>query len=380
VAWDIRGNGKTVLKASFGEFGDTMGFLYSNLYNPESIQSKTYRWSGPCGPTAPNAAVEWQCDVTPGYLSTLPSLTPISQTGGLSQVDNKGLKEPKTFEYHIEVERQLMPNISLRVGFVQHRIYDLFDSQTNGGSIVPTTTYVGTGISVGHPYSSYTLPATFSYKFNGVVTPVTVLTYPAGSGTTSNEFLNTPSSRPDTYNTFEVAVTKRYSKRWTGLASFWMTKDHRLIEGLAGIAGSPNDDPFNIDNKWNWEARGSVTYRLPFGFSVSSLFRATSGTYGQLTNNFSGTGTNGQVLNQGTVTMRLGPFGQFRGPVVSVLNLKIAKQFRVKERWLFEPNFQVFNLLNTSAAVTTSYAVPTFGAVSNIVSPRVIRIGGMFSF
>jgi hypothetical protein len=266
------------------------------------------------------------------------------------------------------------------VGFVQHRIYDLFDSQTNGGSIVPTTTYIGNGIAIGHPYSSYSLPATFSYKFNGVVTPVMVYTYPAGSGTTANEFLNTPSSRPDTYNSFEVAVTKRYSKRWTALASFWMTKDHRWIEGLAGISGSPNDDPFNIDNTWNWEARGSVTYRLPFGFSVSSLFRATSGTYGQLTNNFSGTGTNGQALNQGTVTMRLGPFGQFQGPVVSVLNIKVAKQFRVKERWLFEPNFQVFNLLNTSAAVTTSYALSTLGAVSNIVSPRVIRIGGMFSF
>jgi hypothetical protein len=99
-----------------------------------------------------------------------------------------------------------------------------------------------------------------------------------------------------------------------------------------------------------------------------------------LTNNFSGTGTNGQALNQGTVTMRLGPFGQYQGPVVSVFNVKVAKQFRFKERWLFEPNFQVFNLLNTSAAVTTSYAVSTFGAVSNIVSPRVIRIGGMFSF
>jgi len=78
--------------------------------------------------------------------------------------------------------------------------------------------------------------------------------------------------------------------------------------------------------------------------------------------------------------MRLGPFGQFQGPVVSVLNLKIAKQFHVRERFLFEPNFQIFNLLNTSAAVTTSYALSTLGAVSNIVSPRVFRIGGTFSF
>ena len=380
VAWDIKGDGKTVVKASFGEFGDTMGFLYANLYNPESIQSKTYSWTGPCAPTAPKAAVEWACDVTPSFLATLPGLTPISATGGPSQVDNTSLKQDKAFEYVLKVERELRPNVSLRVGYVQHRIYDLFDSETNGGSIAATTTYVGTGIGVGHPYNSYTLPATFNYTFQGVTNQATVYTYAAGAGTTANEFLNTPSSRPDTYNTLEIAVTKRYSKRWDALASFWATKDHRWIEGLAGIAGSPNDDPYAIDNTWNWEARGSVTYRLPWGFNVSSLFRATSGTYGQLTDNFSGTGTNGQKLNQGTVTMRMGPFGQFQGPVVSVLNLKVAKQFHFKERFLLEPNFQIFNLMNSSAAVTTSYALSTFGAVSNIVSPRVLRIGGIVSF
>jgi hypothetical protein len=159
-----------------------------------------------------------------------------------------------------------------------------------------------------------------------------------------------------------------------------VTKDHRWIEGLAGIAGSPNEDPYNIDNTWNRDARGSMTYRLPLGFNVSSLFRATSGTYGQLTGNFSGTGTNGQTLNQGTVTTRLGPFGQFQGPVVSVLNLKVAKQFHLHERILLEPNLQIFHVLNTSAAMSTSYALATFGAVSNIVSPRVLRIGASFSF
>ena len=52
-------------------FGDTMGFLYANLYNPESVQSRTYDWNGPCQATAPLAPVEWQCDVTPATLASL---------------------------------------------------------------------------------------------------------------------------------------------------------------------------------------------------------------------------------------------------------------------------------------------------------------------
>jgi hypothetical protein len=367
-----------------------MGFLYSNLYNPASVQSKTYSWTGPCAPTAPLAAVEWQCDVTPAFLATLPSLTPISATGGISQVDNTALKQDKTYEYVVKLERQLIPNVSLSVSFIHHQIYNLFDSETNGGSIAATTTYVSPGINVGHPYLSYTLPATFTYTLNGVVSaPVTVYTYPTGTGScnqtitplcTANELLNTPSNRPDSYNSIELALTKRFSKKWDGLASFWTTKDHRWIQGQSGLNGSPNDDPFPIDNTWNWEARGSVLYKLPMGFEVSSLYRATSGAYGQLTANFTGTGTNGQKLNQGSVTMKLGPFGQYQGPLISVLNVKLAKDFHLGESRVLQANFQFFNLLNSSAAVATSYAASTFGQVTTIESPRVFRIGGQFTF
>jgi hypothetical protein len=390
IAWDVNGTGKTVVKTSFGMFGDTMGYLYGNLYNPAAVQSKTYSWNGPCVATPATAAVEWSCDVTPGYLATLPSLTPISQTGGSSQVLNTNLKENFTYEYVARVERQLVPNVAVSIGYVRHVLYNLYNSETNGGSLGATVSYNGSGINVGHPYSSYTLPATFAYKLNGVTSaPVTVYTYPTSTVScdqnltplcTANEILNTPSSRPDIYNTLELTATKRYSKNWNALVSFWTTKDHRWLQGLAGIAGSPNDDPYPIDNTWNWDARGTVDYRLPMGFTVSSFFRATSGTYGQLTSTFSGTGLNGQKLNQASVTMRLGPFGQFQGPAIQVLNFKGAKQFKLGESRSIEANAEVFNVLNGSSAVTTSYLASTFGVVSNIVSARVLRLGVEFSF
>ncbi|MCU1224000.1 MAG: hypothetical protein JWQ42_2093 [Edaphobacter sp.] len=374
VAWDIAGNGKTVLKASFGLFGDTMGDTFAATFNPNAQQSKTFNWTGPCAATAPLAPVEYKCDVTPAFLATLPNLTPSAATGGTSQILNPNLKQDKTHEYTFKAERQLVPNVALNFTYVHHSIFNMYNSATNAGLVNPSATFVGNGIDVGH---AYTVPVTFTDIFNGASTPVTVYTYAKGSGAIANEVVNTPSSRPDTYDTFEVAINKRYSKRWNGFASYWMTKDHRWLQGTAGIAGSPNDDAFPTDDTWNWELRGSVVYNLPRRFQISSLYRAQSGTAGQRLAAF-----NSSSLVQGSTTIRMGPFGQYRGPVVSTWNIKAAKVFAIHDRYHLEANFQVFNLLNSSAAVGTNYltGASTFGVVTNLISPRVARIGGLFSF
>jgi Carboxypeptidase regulatory-like domain len=377
VAWDIRGDGKTLIKASFGLFGDTMGSLFAATFNPNAAKSITYNWNGPCAATAPNAPVEYKCDVTPAFLASLPSLAPISETGAQAQVLNPSLKADKTHEYTVKVERQLVSNVSIDATYVRHSLFNMYDAATNAGSIVATQTFTNNGIDVGHPYSSWTIPVTFTDTFNGVSTPITVYTYPKGSGMNASEVVNTPTSRPDIFNSYEVGITKRYSKRWNGFASFWTTKSHRWIQGTAGLVGSPNDDPYPIDNTWAWEARAAGIYYLPKGFQLSTLFRAQSGTPGQRTDQF-----NSSALSQGSTIVRVGSFGEFRGPVVPLLNLKGAKIFTIRDKYHLEANAQVFNLTNSSAVVTTNYLTgsTTFGVATAVMSPRVFRIGGQFSF
>jgi hypothetical protein len=78
----------------------------------------------------------------------------------------------------------------------------------------------------------------------------------------------------------------------------------------------------------------------------------------------------------------MGPFGQFRGPVISILNAKTAKVFTLHDKYHLELNFQVYNILNNSSAVATNYlnSPTTFNVVTSIVSPRVARVGTLFSF
>jgi outer membrane receptor for Fe3+-dicitrate len=171
----------------------------------------------------------------------------------------------------------------------------------------------------------------------------------------------------------EVMVTKRYSKRWNGQTSFWVTKNHEWIQA---ISPSPNDDRFPLDNTWNWEARASGFYDLPWGFQVSGFYRAQSGLPGQRTESFSS-----PQLLQGAVTLRMEPFGTQRGPFIQVANIKAAKNFVFRERYRLQLNVQVFNVFNGSAATSTSYLTgATYLHTTGIVSPRVARIGMQISF
>jgi hypothetical protein len=43
-------------------------------------------------------------------------------------------------------------------------------------------------------------------------------------------------------------------------------------------------------------------------------------------------------------------------------------------------NFSVFNLINSSAPVSISYLSGTFGRITDILAPRVARIGLEYSF
>ena len=369
AAWDVMGNGKTVVKASFGIFGDTMGDLFSNNFNPNGQATFRYSWTGPCLVTQyrNNTYNNTSCDVTPDFLATLPSLTPISATGGVNSVINPDLAQNKTYEYTSRLERELIPNVAVSAGYVYHRIVNNFN--TNIQYLRPYDTWIQAN-------------GTFTDLLTGA--PVTIYTYPAsevGSAFNVAKAANAPGDRPDTYHTIEIAATKRYSNRWTGTASLWTTRTHQWITGTSGNANtpqSPNDDRFPINDTWAWEARAAGTYNLPLSISLSGSYRAQSGEKEQRTEQFTASSS---ILRQGTVTLRMGPYGEYSGPTVQIVAIRAAKRFALGRGRDFEVNFQVFNAFNTSGTTSISRLTgPQFGLATGIVSARVARIGGAITF
>ncbi len=170
------GDGKTLLKGSFGVFGDTMGDLWGNTFNPDALVTTTYKWSGPCVADRPFNNVSYNntsCDASPATLASLNPSSPnfISATGGLNELNNPKLAQDKTYEYVAKVERQLVPNVSLSLSYIHHKVTNLYTS------LEGTTTSTASGINILRPYSIYTVPVTLTDALTNA--PVTLYTYPA---------------------------------------------------------------------------------------------------------------------------------------------------------------------------------------------------------
>jgi hypothetical protein len=114
---------------------------------------------------------------------------------------------------------------------------------------------------------------------------------------------------------------------------------------------------------------------------------------------------------QGGETINLVAPGQVRTPRLNQLDVSFKRTFKFRERYVLEPTFQVFNLLNTNAAVVQATAVPASysptsagvapfltpqqcsssavgsfancglgGAVTTITNPRMLKVALLFRF
>jgi len=361
--WDVTGDGKTSIKSFFGIFGDTMGADFSQTYNPNSLVTTRYRWSGPCVATQYNnvsfTSPNTSCDYQPGSVDFgVGSKDYISASGGPNTLPNPELKQNKNYEASVRLDRQLVANVSVGVAYVYHRHTNWYNTGT---------------VNVGRPYDVWNVPVVLTDPYDGK--PVTIYTYSSayqGAAFNDNKVLNAPADRPDYYHSIELTANKRFSKRWNLSSSFWTTKTH---EWIRAVPTSPNDDRFAINDTWAWEGRLDTNYRLPWDINTSFNLRANSGAKGQRTQTFSDS-----RLLQGTVTLRMEEFGTQAGPVVPVTSLRMAKKFRAADRYALDVNFSIFNLINSGAPVAISYLSGTFGRVTDILAPRVARIGVQFSF
>ena len=100
---------------------------------------------------------------------------------------------------------------------------------------------------------------------------VTIHDYDAafrGSAFVGNRNINRPEGRNDRYQSVEAAVMKRSSDLWSLQASYTATKYHRW---LVGIAQSPNDEYFPVDDAWRWSMKLNGNYALPHDVGVGAI-------------------------------------------------------------------------------------------------------------
>ncbi len=164
------------------------------------------------------------------------------------------------------------------------------------------------------------------------------------------------------------------------MASGAATKNHRW---LVGTSASPNDDFFPIDETWDWQFKLVGTYQLARGILVSGFLQSLAGVPGQRTYVFRSADPDGgtPLAQASTVNLRLEPFGSRRTPAQHVLNLRGAKSVKLGASRRVDFSVDLFNALNVNVPTTRTYVSgPSFGAITAIMSPRVLRLVTTFAF
>lgn len=360
VAYDL--GGKSVIKATWGLYNYILGDTYGDVFAATATANAVFLWHDLNGDKlwTPN---ETNLNVNQGDF--------VSITAASNYQLSPELKQPDTWETTVSYERELADNLGFRVMYI-NRMVD--------GSLEE--------INALRPYSAYNVPITRrdpgpdgvlnTGDDGGAVTLYDYASAYRGAAFVSNKRVN--ATNTDRFNSVEFTLTKRASDRWIGQISYFAVKNHRWLDG---VFQNPNQEFFPLDETWAWAGNISGTYRLPMDFSVSAFLQSRSGVKGQRTNVFRTADPDGgpSISNAGNTSIRLEPYGSRTLSAFNILNFRATKDFRMNGGRRVSLDLDLFNLLNLATPVAAEFTSgPTFGYVTDVTPPRIVRIGARFSF
>jgi hypothetical protein len=368
AAYDISGDGKTVIKGGWGRF-DHMRQIDEVQDADKNVANQTlYRWHDLNGNGAYDPGEVNLNPNGPDFISTaLQGVTGALYNGQ----PNPNEKEPMLDEFSLQFERELMRNFAVRVTGVYTRTLNSYRLENvlrppgvyTIGITNPIPLPGGTG-TTGQTLTYYDYPAAY-----------------AGLAFQQPELVNDPAAN-QTYKSFEIAASKRLYNRWQFMASYSATK--KRIPLIASTGGGntllintddPNSAINNSDNTWEWEGRSSASYAFPWDVLVSANYENRSGTPYARTAVFTG----GQTIP--TITLNVEPFGSERLPNINLLDIRVEKTIPLTKRERLTLRLNVYNLLNTNAVTAlTALSGPNYGHATAIVPPRIFELSAAYRF
>ena len=379
VAYDLFGDGKTVLKSTYGWFNDDLGIReYAVTFSQNQPLNYVYRWRDLNGDR----------NYQPGEANLNPNgpdFLSISAVGGFGSLGagntfvNPDMRLPYTHEATASIERELGNGLSVRGLYVYKKLVDQISA-----------------VNVARPYEVYNQvlsrrdpgpDGTINTADDGPMVAVYDFD-PAyrGASFERNMYVNRESDRQENFDNFEVMLTKRHTGKWFANTAYLVTKNHRY---LVGTVQSPNDLLNTLDTTWEKNYRLAGGYNLPYGVNVSTLYQAYSGIPRQRTNVFRAADPSGgrALPSSGTVTLRMEEFGTVRSRPRHIVNLRGEKEFRFGARKA-RIAIDAFNAFNSNVpwgggsngSGITDASGPTYGYVVRIMTPRVLRFGASYEF
>lgn len=357
AAFDLFGDGKSVIKGGFGRFVNLRDV------NPEVVTANrnnratsTWIWRD----------VNNNRNYDRGEVNLDPNGPDFRGLSGVTDaVPNPNEDQPKSDEWSLTFERELMSNWSVRTTGVYARNFDLRRLA-----------------EIHRPYEAYNIPITSvdpGPDGNVATTAdnggsVTYWDYPVGL--TGRQFagtmlVNWPGSQ--TYKTIEVAGTKRMSNRWQSNMSFSMTRHNSPFDDRQAL--NPNSEINTANRYWEYTGKVSGGYILPFDIVASANFERRQGIPQARQHQFTG----GAAIR--SIVLNVEPLGSIRLPSTNLVDVRFAKRLRIGTAHTLEGRFDFFNVFNANFVTGrnlrsgSTYLVP-----SAIILPRILQVGATYNF
>jgi len=369
ASYDLTGNSRTALKASYSRYALQVGIDRVTAVNPVSNGNRTCPW------TDPNRDGKFQeSEINVAQCSAF--------SGGATTNYAPGIRWPYSDEMTAGVETQLPGAVRVGAMFYYRTNRDQFGDRNTA---VPTSAYTQHTITI--PNGPGGGPG------NTNLQPTTAVVYNLPSSLASADAtIRSNESYLDTeYKGIEFTATKRFSQKWQMQAGFTIGRNEGGLNSATGSGqgtGDLNDPNLTlykrgvIGNDSETALRISGSYELPYRITLAGSMLANNGypyvsTY-SLTR--AAAAAQGIALTRATQTIILSERGEERLPDVTMVDLRLSRHFRFGSRSI-QPTIDIFNVTNTdtrdnqNSAVGANYLFPT-----SILSPRIIRVGFSLNF
>lgn len=359
-AWDMNGDGKSVLKGGAGYFYDnTPTLLLSNAMSNNGVRMVTIQ-----------NYCNW--DYCPAY-----SDAPVNSLDDLGDSPTPSImlvspdfENPETLRLSLGYEKEVMTDLALGIDLIYSESKKLERSQNQNIEQIEGTTVDGLPLyEEGELYPEFRDVAQYTSDVDAE------------------------------YKAVILKARKRYSHGWMLDASYTWSEAKDSNSNERSTTSYPFDQ-YHLDLSWgpsNFDATHkfvlSSTYELPYGFLISGIVIIRSGfpytaMDGRDTN---GDGESGNEY--ALIELEGGQYfrherNSFRQPYYRNLDLRLAKSFSLGKRMEIELMFDMFNVTNEANWYTTNTDLVNrygeieddFGELDVPGDPRSYQLGARFRF
>jgi outer membrane receptor protein involved in Fe transport len=360
ISFDPGGDGRTVLKASYGRYYAAHTTMLTNIAYGGGSRSLNARLNP-----------DWTVAYTYGYSEPTGAVNP----DGLNPYYNDTI--------NFGIERELFKDFALGVTYIRKWEKNMIEGVDEVH--VDTADLKKNGVDDGNPKWIGYVPVQGTDPLTG--NPVTFYSMdPSHPTNISLLMMNIPGVIRD-YQGVEVKATKRVSNNWGMYASYVWSKGKGLLgtnrfdsDGASAYFNEPN---IHI-NAWgvlkhqrHHVVKAQGTYIAPFGIQLSAQYIFMTGEpYPRQLR----TSEAGAKLYQGTVTIAVEPYGAYHYPDIHELNLRVQKSFNIGPGQFIVIG-DVFRALNAQTVTGVGWRTGLdWQRVTSIVNPRYFRLGLVYRF